>query len=100
MTNPLPSKEIREKYHLSLNEVHVSNESLISYKSNKYSVPRKFIGLKVGLVVKRDDLHIYYKGKIITIHKISNNLLNIKESHDLKYKKEKEKNVKTTIINN
>src|SRR5690625_600897 len=98
--NPLPSKEIREKYHLSLNEVHVSNESLISYKSNKYSVPRKFIGLKVGLVVKRDDLHIYYKGKIITIHKISNNLLNIKESHDLKYKKEKEKNVKTTIINN
>jgi len=89
--NPLPSKKIREKYHLSLNEVHVSNESLISYKSNKYSVPRKFIGLKVGLVVKRDDLHIYYKGKIITIHKISNNLLNIKESHDLKYKKEKEK---------
>ena len=98
--NPLPSKEIREKYHLSINEVHVSNESLISYKSNKYSMPRKFIGLKVGLVVKRDDLHIYYKGKIITIHKISNNLLNIKESHDLKYKKEKEKNVKTTIINN
>lgn len=98
--NPLPSKEIRQKYHLSLNEVHVSNESLISYKSNKYSVPRKFIGLKVGLVIKANELHIYYKGKIITIHKISNKLLNIKESHELKYKKEILTTKDTTIINN
>lgn len=44
---------------------------------------------------------IYYKGKILTIHKISNKLLNIKENHDLKYKKEKGKNIiETTIINN
>jgi len=35
---PLPPIEIRQKYHLSLKDVHVSNESLISYKSNKYSV--------------------------------------------------------------
>lgn len=59
--NPLPSKEIRQKYHLSLKEVHVSNESLISYKSNKYSVPRNFIGLNVGLSVRANELHIYYK---------------------------------------
>ena len=98
--NPLPSKEIRQKYHLSLNEVHVSNESLISYKSNKYSVPRKFIGLNVGLVIKANELHIYYKGKIITIHQISNNLLNIKQGHELKYKKEILTTKDTTIINN
>jgi len=55
---PLPSKEVRQKYHLSLNEVYVSNESLISYRSNKYSVSKQFIGLKVGLAVIKDELHI------------------------------------------
>lgn len=83
---PLPSKSIREKYHLTLNEVMVSKESMISYKSNKYSVPKQFIGLKVGITIQRDELHIYYNKKIIVIHKITNNLLNIKEEHDLKYK--------------
>ncbi|MBS3986927.1 MAG: IS21 family transposase [Erysipelothrix sp.] len=62
---PLPRKEIRQKYHLNLKEVTVSNESFISYKSNKYSVDKKFIGHRVGLVVKRDELHIYYNNKII-----------------------------------
>ena len=83
---PLPTTEIRRKYHLTLNEVTVSKESLISYQSNKYSVPKNYIGCKVGLVVIRDQLHIYYNKKIITIHQITNKLLNIKDEHDLKYK--------------
>ena len=83
---PLPTTEIRRKYHLTLNEVTVSKESLISYQSNKYSVPKKYIGCRVGLVVIRDKLHIYYNKKIITIHQITNKLLNIKDEHDLKYK--------------
>ncbi len=95
---PLPSKEIRQKYHLTLNEVHVSNESLISYRSNKYSVPKKFIGLKVGIVIKRDELHIHYNGKIIAIHKITNNLLNIKKEHNLTYLNNKPKDLDTKII--
>ena len=45
-------------------------------------------------------LHIYILGKIITIHKINNKLLNIKESHELKYKKEILTTKDTTIINN
>ena len=88
--NPLPSKDIRIKYHLKLNEVQVSNESLISYKSNKYSVPKKYIGLKVGLVIMKDELHIYHNKKIITKHKITNNLLNIKPEHELFYALNKE----------
>lgn len=84
---PLPSTEIRRKYHLTLKEVIVSKESLVTYKSNKYSVPKIYIGRKVGLVVVRDKLHIYYNKKIITIHQITNKLLNIKDEHDLKYKK-------------
>lgn len=84
--NPLPSKEVRLKYHLKLNEVMVSNESLISYKSNKYSVPKKYIGSKVGLIVEKNELHIYYNKQIITKHEITNKLLNIKPEHDLVYK--------------
>ncbi len=81
----LPPKELRMKYYLTLNEVIVSNESLITYKSRKYSVPKKYIGLKVGLTGIDHKLHIYYNNKIITIHKITNNLLNIKAEHQLKY---------------
>ena len=95
---PLPRKEIRQKYHLTLNEVHVSNESLISYRSNKYSVPKKFIGLKVGIVIKRDELHIHYNSKIIAIHKITNNLLNIKKEHNLTYLNNKTKDLDNKIM--
>src|SRR5690606_28740323 len=99
---PLPSKEIRKKYHLTLNEVTVSNESLISFKSNKYSVPKKYIGLKVGLAIIRDtELHIYYNEKIITIHKITSNLLNIKKEHKLNYdnnNKDTEIKIDNTVI--
>ncbi|MFA7157259.1 MAG: IS21 family transposase [Bacilli bacterium] len=95
---PLPRKEIRQKYHLTLNEVAVTNESLVSYKSNKYSVPKKFIGLKVGLAVQGDKLLIYYNNKVITIHQISNNLLNIKEEHNLKYDYKKEIKLDEEVI--
>ncbi len=97
---PLPPKEIRQKYHLTLNEVYVSNESLISYKSNKYSVPRTFIGLKVGLVVIRDELHMYYNSKIIAIHKITSHLLNIKKEHKLYYNKKTHQEESNDIIIN
>jgi hypothetical protein len=60
---------------------------MISYQSNKYSVPKKFIGLKVGRLIVRDELHIYYNNKIITTHKITNHLLNIKKEHELIYPK-------------
>ena len=82
---PLPAKEIRSRYHLSLNEVHVSNESLIQYKYNKYSLPKEFIGKRVGLAVQNKELLIYYKGKIIEKHHITDNTLNIKKEHNLIY---------------
>lgn len=82
----LPRKEVMAKYHLSFDEVHVSNESMISYKSNKYSVPKKYIGSNVSITIVGDELHIYDNNKIITKHKITNNLLNIKKEHELFYK--------------
>lgn len=83
--SPLPPRRIREKYHLSLNPVSVTKDSLVSYKSNKYSVPKKLIGFKVNLIVKNSQLHIYYNNKIVTVHQISRNKLNIKECHNLHY---------------
>lgn len=98
---PLPTKEIRSKYHLSLDEVNVSHESLIQYKYNKYSLPKEFIGKCVGLVVQNNELLIYYKGKIIEKHLITAKKLNIKEEHNLKYeptKKVKETEEKSVIL--
>src|SRR5699024_12271025 len=91
---PLHSKEIRSKYHLKINEVYVTNESLFQYKYNKYSLPQEYIGKRVGLVVQNKELLIYYNGKIIEKHPITNNKFNIKEEHELYYKKTDKKAVK------
>ncbi len=40
---PLPTTAIRIKYHLSYDKVNVSNESLMSFKSNKYSKLKKYM---------------------------------------------------------
>ena len=87
----LPPRRIRENYHLSLNKVAVTKDSLVSYKSNKYSVPKRLIGFKVNLIVRNSQLHIYYNNKIVTVHDISKNKLNIKESHNLYYPSKDEK---------
>lgn len=81
----LPSLRVQEKYHLNLNPVSVTNDSLISYKSNKYSLPKSLIGKKVNLIVRNTQLYIYYNSKIICTHEISNKKLNIKPEHNLKY---------------
>lgn len=98
--SPLPTKEIREKYHLSLSKVHVSNDCLFSYKSNKYSLPKEFLGLNVDLKVIKNELHVYYNNKIIDVHKISSSYLNIKDEHNLKYKINTEDKSKNEIILN
>lgn len=84
---PLPSKEIRKTYHLTLKSVTVGSDSYVNYKSRKYSVPKRYVGQNVGLRVINGELHIYYMQKPITIHKITNNLFNTRAEHDLTYYK-------------
>lgn len=98
---PLPTIEIRQKYHLTLNEVIVTPDATISYKTNRYSLPKSFIGKLVGLSVQGDELQIYYNDKIVTRHTISNNKLNIKKEHELFYptREEKSLSTNTNIIN-
>lgn len=93
---PLPPRIIRESYYLKTNEVNVSNESLISHKSCKYSVPKKYIGKRVSKLIKGNKLHIYYNKKLITVHEISNKKINIKDSHELVYENF---NINTEITN-
>lgn len=81
----LPSKIIQSKYYLTLSEVMVTRESMISYKSCKYSVPKSFIGKKIGRRVKNDKLHLYYNNKIITVHQITDKKININPAHELEY---------------
>lgn len=88
----LPPRRIRENYHLCINKVAVTKDSLFSYKSNKYSVPKRLIGFKVNLIVKNSQLHVYYNNKIVTVHEISKNKLNIKEFHNLYYTSKDVKN--------
>ena len=100
--NQLPTKAICAKYHLSCNKLFVSNESLISYKSKKYSVPKKYIGKHVDLVInKNSKLQIYFNNKIIAQHEISDNIINIDEKHNLYYpnrKDNEEQQIKSTLM--
>lgn len=98
---PLPTIEVRQKYHLTLKEVIVTPDATISYKTNRYSLPKEFIGKRVGLTVQGDELQIYYNDNIVTRHLISDRKLNIKKEHELFYpsKEESDTSPKTNVIN-
>lgn len=59
----------------------VSNESLISYKGNKYSVPVEFINKRVFIEPLNDELYVYYNTSLIAIHQLSNNKINFQKNH-------------------
>lgn len=84
---PLPPRLITKYYFPYTMKVKVSNDSLITYKSRKYSVPKRYIGKTLNVIVKNNLLHIYYNREIVTIHQISNKMLNINKNHNLKYNK-------------
>ena len=78
---PLPSKDILDRYIDSMIPAKVSNESLIYYKGTKYSVPPKYINQTLKLEEKDNKLYIYYNKNLITIHDISDKKIQYKEEH-------------------
>lgn len=78
---PLPPKAIRKPYQLMTTTVKVNSSSMISYRSNQYSVPPQYIGKQMNLQVYEDHLHLYYNMELITIHPISSKKLNYLEEH-------------------
>lgn len=59
----------------------VTNESMINYDRHKYSVPVEYIDKLVEVEVINDSLHIYYSGKEISCHELSENRYNYKKEH-------------------
>ncbi len=54
----------------------VSNEAMVQWNQNKYSVPVNYIGKILTLRVKEDKLYIYDDSTLIRTHTITHQLLN------------------------
>lgn len=79
----LPTEQIRNHYNIITTSVKVNRQSMISYKSNQYSVPPEYIGKKLKLQVYDNQLHLYYNTNLVTIHEIKNQKLNYHDNHYL-----------------
>lgn len=54
----------------------------------------------MNLIIKSGQLHIYYHNRIVAVHQITNNKLNILEQHNLKYDIKEDTNKRNEIIMN
>ena len=79
----LPTEQIRNRYSIITTSVKVNRQSMISYKSNQYSVPPEYINKKLKLQVYDNQLHLYYNTNLVTIHEIKNQKLNYHDNHYL-----------------
>ena len=79
----LPTEQIRNRYSIITTSVKVNRQSMISYKSNQYSVPPEYINKKLKLQVYDNQLHLYYNTNLVTINEIKNQKLNYHDNHYL-----------------
>ena len=54
---------------------------MITYRSNQYSVPPKYLGKRLVLQVYDNYLYVYYNTELIVIHPISAKKLNYTHDH-------------------
>lgn len=74
--------DLLEPYYITTKEYKVSNESMITYKSKKYSVPTYLIGKNVTVKECDSGIYIYYSTNFVCSYNINESLrLNYKESH-------------------
>ena len=79
--NPLPNKELLERYENDIKSFKVPNTFLVTYKGNGYSVPPQYINKTVKLTEINNKLYIYYNEKLVSCHDISTKKINYKEKH-------------------
>ena len=91
----LPANTIIEEY-LCPNRYKVSNDALIRYGNNKYSVDPKLINEEVTVDTLDNNLYIYYSGKLITYHPLTEKKINYRPEH---YKTLMSGKVKETDMN-
>ena len=89
---PLPSKCILDQYSINDKTCIVPSTLLIDYKGNQYSVPKEYINKRVKILEINNKLHIYFNTELITIHDISNKMINYKKEHYTEALKETIKN--------
>lgn len=78
---PLPAESIRDSYRIRHTLVKVNASNMISYKSNQYSVPAGYQGMKVSIQVYDNQLYVYCSTKLLVCHAIRQAKLNDKEEH-------------------
>ena len=94
----LPTEQIRNQYKIPTTSVKVNRQSMISYKSNQYSVPPEYIDKRLKLQVYENQLHFYYNTDLVTIHEIKNQRLNYHDDHYWEISKLTFKNEKYEMI--
>ena len=74
--------DLLEPYYIPTKEYKVSNESMITYKSKKYSVPTYLIGKNVTVKEGDFEIYIYYSTNFVCSYNTNTSLrLNYKETH-------------------
>lgn len=73
---PLPNKNIFEKYKQNIEYRKVTQDSMIVYRGNRYSVPTRFIGSHLGIRIIDNQVYIYDNTELVRCHKVSNKYLN------------------------
>ncbi len=98
---PMPRREIVESY-LEPAKVKVANTQLIYYKGCQYSVDRSLINEFVQPEEFNGKLYLYYKGKCIASHSLTDNPINYTTEHytQLMKHKIKQEDIETTVNKN
>ncbi len=79
--SPLPRNVIRKPYQMTHTTVKVNSSCMITYRSNQYSVPPKYLGKRLVLQVYDNYLCVYYNTELIVIHPVSAKELNYTHDH-------------------
>ena len=98
MLSPLKREYIIDKINLR----RVEKDCLISYASNKYSVPSEYVGKYVAVIVLENMLAAYFEGKQISIHKLSysKNTLNVNKEHYKTMLLKQKFDIENTLLHN
>lgn len=80
---PLPNKNILERYKQTVEYRKVTQDSMIVYRGNRYSVPTRFIGSYLGIRIIDNQVNIYDNTELIRCHMISKNNLNYNDEDKL-----------------
>ena len=77
----LPSIQIMNSYLMDVEKSKVTNDSLIYYKGQRYSVSPKYIGQFVKAKQIDNTLYLYHNKELIAMHEINKKIFNYTKDH-------------------